>query len=121
IYNQNINYYNINKILLNKPDLKFNNNSKQYLLLQSIISSIQGSIYSCLLQTNDGFWGSDYGGPLFLLPGFIISCYICNIDIGIDRKNEIIKYILNHQQIDGGWGTHIESISTSFGTILNYI
>ncbi|KAK8520485.1 hypothetical protein V6N12_004422 [Hibiscus sabdariffa] len=46
------------------------------------------------LQTEDGFWPADYGGPLFLLPGL----------------NE-----------DGGWGMHIEGESTMFGTTLSYV
>ncbi|XP_048226509.1 probable oxidosqualene cyclase isoform X2 [Ricinus communis] len=46
------------------------------------------------LQTDDGFWPSDYGGPLFLLPGL----------------NE-----------DGGWGLHIEGSSTMFCTALSYV
>ena len=28
------------------------------------------------LQTEDGFWPGDYGGPLFLLPG-LVSSYFC--------------------------------------------
>jgi squalene cyclase len=31
------------------------------------------------------------------------------------------RYLLNHQQGDGGWGLHIESPSTMFGTVLNYV
>mmetsp|Transcript_17856 Transcript_17856/g.26188 ORF Transcript_17856/g.26188 Transcript_17856/m.26188 type:complete len:82 (-) Transcript_17856:2064-2309(-) len=29
-----------------------------------------------MLQTNDGHWGGDYGGPHFLIPGIIIAWYI---------------------------------------------
>ncbi|KAH7572484.1 hypothetical protein JRO89_XS04G0263000 [Xanthoceras sorbifolium] len=46
------------------------------------------------LQTEDGFWPGDYGGPLFLLPG------------------------LNK---DGGWGLHIEGKSTMLCTALCYV
>ncbi|KAJ0030221.1 hypothetical protein Pint_13911 [Pistacia integerrima] len=46
------------------------------------------------LQTEDGFWPGDYGGPLFLLPA------------------------LNK---DGGWGLHIEGCSTMFCTALSYV
>ena len=28
------------------------------------------------LQDDDGHWASDYGGPMFLMPGLIISLYI---------------------------------------------
>ncbi|KAJ1476743.1 hypothetical protein T484DRAFT_1823886, partial [Baffinella frigidus] len=41
---------------------------------------------------------------MFLMPGLIIS-----------------TYLRNHQQEDGGWGTHIESPSTMFGTSLSYV
>jgi squalene/oxidosqualene cyclase-like protein len=30
-------------------------------------------------------------------------------------------YLLNHQQTDGGWGTHIECASTMFGTVMSYV
>ncbi|CAA7018021.1 unnamed protein product [Microthlaspi erraticum] len=46
------------------------------------------------LQSQDGFWPGDYGGPLFLLPAL----------------NE-----------DGGWGLHIEGSSTMFCTALSYV
>lgn len=32
-----------------------------------------------------------------------------------------IDMLMNHQQIDGGWGTHIECASTMFGTVMSYI
>jgi lanosterol synthase len=35
---------------------------------------------------------------------------------------EIIRYLLNRaHKDDGGWGIHIEGISTVFGTALNYV
>ena len=38
------------------------------------------------------------------------------------QQREMMKhYILVHQQIDGGWGSHIESPSTMFGTVLSYV
>ncbi|KAB5552009.1 hypothetical protein DKX38_009320 [Salix brachista] len=46
------------------------------------------------LQTEDGFWPGDYGGPMFLLPGL---------------------------NVDGGWGLHIEGSSTMFCTVLSYV
>jgi squalene/oxidosqualene cyclase-like protein len=33
----------------------------------------------------------------------------------------MIHYLKNHQQVDGGWGTHIECASTMFGTVLSYV
>jgi squalene/oxidosqualene cyclase-like protein len=33
----------------------------------------------------------------------------------------MIVYLRNHQQEDGGWGSHIECASTMFGTVLSYV
>uniref|UniRef100_A0A2N9EML5 Terpene cyclase/mutase family member n=1 Tax=Fagus sylvatica TaxID=28930 RepID=A0A2N9EML5_FAGSY len=37
------------------------------------------------------------------------------------HQKEIIRYLYNHQNEDGGWGFHIEGHSTMFGTALSYI
>lgn len=33
----------------------------------------RGLRFYSTLQTEDGFWPGDYGGPLFLLPGLVIN------------------------------------------------
>lgn len=82
-----------------------------------------GHFYS-MLQTTDGHWAGDYGGPHFLLPGLVVAWYIMGkpslmVD---DEATELMKhYITVHQQADGGWGTHVESPSTMFGTTLMYV
>ena len=73
------------------------------------------------LQTDDGHWGNDYGGPMFLLPGLIITCYITGTDLGVHRKTEIIRYLMNHINEEGAWGLHVESEATAFGAALNYV
>ncbi|KAI8381007.1 terpenoid cyclases/protein prenyltransferase alpha-alpha toroid [Radiomyces spectabilis] len=74
------------------------------------------------LQTEDGHWGGEYGGPMFLIPGLIITYYITGTPVPDPMRREIIRYLLNraHPE-DGGWGIHIEGISTVFGTALNYV
>ena len=73
------------------------------------------------LQQEDGHWPGDYGGPMFLLPGLLITCYTTGV---LDRvfspahKQEAIRYMRNHQNKDGGYGLHIEGTSTMFGTAL---
>uniref|UniRef100_A0A3B3CQ52 Lanosterol synthase (2,3-oxidosqualene-lanosterol cyclase) n=1 Tax=Oryzias melastigma TaxID=30732 RepID=A0A3B3CQ52_ORYME len=64
-----------------------------------------------LLQAEDGHWGGDYGGPLFLLPGLLITCHVAQIPL----------YLRSVQLPDGGWGLHIEDKSTVFGTALSYV
>ena len=38
-----------------------------------------------------------------------------------DQCRLMAHYLKVHQQTDGGWGTHIESPSTMFGTVLSYV
>ncbi|CAG8494178.1 46_t:CDS:10 [Scutellospora calospora] len=74
------------------------------------------------LQTSDGHWAGEYGGPMFLMPGLIIAMYITHIPIPEAWRIEIIRYLINHaNSVDGGWGLHIEHHSTVFGTALNYV
>ncbi|MBA0810760.1 hypothetical protein Gohar_002719 [Gossypium harknessii] len=44
-----------------------------------------------------------------------------NAVLSPEHQKEIIRYIYNHQNEDGGWGLHIEGHSTMFGTALSYI
>mmetsp|Transcript_16150 Transcript_16150/g.21370 ORF Transcript_16150/g.21370 Transcript_16150/m.21370 type:complete len:826 (+) Transcript_16150:32-2509(+) len=74
-----------------------------------------------MLQTEDGHWAGDYGGPMFLMPGLIICHYVTGTPLAAYKRDAMIAYLRNHQQTDGGWGTHIESASTMFGTVLSYV
>lgn len=74
-----------------------------------------------MLQCEDGHWAGDYGGPMFLMPGLIATLHITKAPFPDWRKEGMVTYLRNHQQTDGGWGTHIECASTMFGTILSYI
>ena len=73
------------------------------------------------LQVEDGHWPGDYAGPMFLLPGAVITSYLTHFQFQDRQIYEMIRYLFNHQLDDGGWGTHIQSSSTMFGTVLNYI
>jgi lanosterol synthase len=94
------------------------------------------------LQTEDGHWAGEYGGPMyvdgmhtqhidqyslhlrvrFLVPGLIISYYITGTPIPDHERLEIIRYLLNRAHPDdGGWGLHIEGHSTVFITALTYV
>lgn len=43
-------------------------------------ASLQGAIsfYECL-QCDDGHFPGDYGGPMFLMPGLVITLYTCGV------------------------------------------
>lgn len=77
-----------------------------------------------MLQCDDGHWAGDYGGPHFLMPGMIIVWYVTGkspLIISNEQARAMSHYLRVHQQRDGGWGTHIESPSTMFGSVLCYV
>eukprot|EP01034_Spumella_vulgaris_P025548 gene25549-32018_t len=74
-----------------------------------------------MIQCDDGHWAGDYGGPMFLMPGLIATLYLTKTPFPPGRREGMIDYLRNHQQVDGGWGTHIECASTMFGSVLSYV
>ncbi|XP_058207857.1 lupeol synthase-like isoform X1 [Rhododendron vialii] len=81
------------------------------------------SFYSTI-QAHDGHWPAESAGPLFFLPPLVIALYVTgavNEILSPEHQKEIIRYICNHQNEDGGWGIHIEGHSTIFGSCLSYI
>jgi squalene/oxidosqualene cyclase-like protein len=77
--------------------------------------------YYQMIQCEDGHWAGDYGGPMFLMPGLIIVLYVTGSSFDDGAEGAMLHYLRAHQQVDGGWGTHIECASTMFGTVLSYI
>ncbi|KAH8481432.1 hypothetical protein H0E87_029056, partial [Populus deltoides] len=52
------------------------------------------------IQAHDGHWPGDYGGPMFLLPGLVITLSITgalNAVLSDEHKKEMIRYLYNHQ------------------------
>jgi lanosterol synthase len=78
------------------------------------------------LQLPPGNWGCEYGGPMFLLPGMIITLYVTDKRLSRPEETEIVRYIFSMQNLgqknggDGGWGLHVEGDSSVFGTAMNY-
>jgi len=58
---------------------------------------------------------------MFLMPGLIFACYITKTPLGKEREEAMQIYLKNHQQEDGGWGLHVESPSSMFGTAMSYV
>lgn len=63
-----------------------------------------GVEFYCKIQMEDGHWGNDYGGPMFLLPGLIFVRYIANVPFTEEQRSEMARYLFNEQNEDGGWG-----------------
>ncbi|KAF1994227.1 terpene synthase [Amniculicola lignicola CBS 123094] len=73
------------------------------------------------LQLEPGNWGCEYGGPMFLMPGLVITWYVTNTPVPKPWAIEMKNYLFARQHPgDGGWGLHIEGESTVFGTAMNY-
>lgn len=137
-------------------------------------AALKGVNFYQALQMEDGHWPGDYGGkasactcarsllikhptqrfcccvwhagPMFLMPGMVITMYVTGTEIAEHKREQMIKYLFNHQDEkvglssaslclfawsvltlrampcmqDGGWGIHIENGSTVFATALNY-
>uniref|UniRef100_A0A8C1FT93 Terpene cyclase/mutase family member n=2 Tax=Cyprinus carpio TaxID=7962 RepID=A0A8C1FT93_CYPCA len=86
----------------------------------AVEAALKGMDFYSRLQAEDGHWAGDYGGPLFLLPGLLITCHIAKIPLPDAWKQEMVRYLRSVQLPDGGWGLHVEDKSTVFGTALNY-
>ncbi|KAI9182873.1 Lanosterol synthase (Oxidosqualene--lanosterol cyclase) [Blastocladiella emersonii ATCC 22665] len=77
------------------------------------------------LQTDDGHWAGEYGGPMFLVPGLVIAWYVTGRRddfLSMPMRIEMVRYLRSREvPATGGWGIHIESPATVFGTALNYV
>ncbi|KAF2125394.1 lanosterol synthase [Dothidotthia symphoricarpi CBS 119687] len=84
-------------------------------------SATNGLSFFSHLQLAPGNWACEYGGPMFLLPGLVITWYVTETRIPADHAIEIRNYLFAraHPE-DGGWGLHIEGESSVFGTAMNY-
>ncbi|XP_051128400.1 dammarenediol II synthase-like isoform X3 [Andrographis paniculata] len=76
------------------------------------------------VQASDGHWPAENTGPMFFTPPLIIALYISGAINTIwtsEHRKEMIRYIYNHQNEDGGWGFYIEGHSTMIGSALSYV
>lgn len=85
-------------------------------------SAENGLEFFSKLQLPPGNWGCEYGGPMFLISGFVITWYVTKTPIPEAYKIELKNYLYARQHPeDGGWGLHIEGDSSVFGTAMNYV
>ncbi|XP_019178856.1 PREDICTED: dammarenediol II synthase-like [Ipomoea nil] len=79
---------------------------------------------NCALQAKDGHWPAEIAGPMFFTPPLLIVLYISGaIDTSLtsEHKKELVRYIYNHQNEDGGWGLYVDGHSTMMGSALSYV
>uniref|UniRef100_A0A7S1ES27 Terpene cyclase/mutase family member n=1 Tax=Timspurckia oligopyrenoides TaxID=708627 RepID=A0A7S1ES27_9RHOD len=114
-------FIDINQKNRSESDSKVNKTPSELSTDRGSNAMFNGIRYLSTLQMNDGHWPGDYGGPMFLMPGLIIVCFITQTDLNQYQKQEMKRYLVNMQNEDGGWGLHIEGGSTMLGTVLNYV
>ncbi|CAE6194753.1 unnamed protein product [Arabidopsis arenosa] len=84
----------------------------------------RGLHYFTALQADDGHWPADNSGPNFFIAPLVICLYITgHLEkiFTVEHRIELLRYMYNHQNEDGGWGLHVESPSIMFCTVINYI
>lgn len=70
-------------------------------------SARKGLQFYSKLQTEDGHFAGEYGGPMFLIPGLVIVMYVTGSIFPAGFKQEIIRYLVNRaNKFDGGWGMY---------------
>uniref|UniRef100_A0A3N7EXI1 Terpene cyclase/mutase family member n=1 Tax=Populus trichocarpa TaxID=3694 RepID=A0A3N7EXI1_POPTR len=112
-----------NQIDLRIPPVRLGNGEE--ISREKVETALRKAVrFTSAIQASDGHWPAEFSGPLFLMPPLIMVLYLSrSLDtvLSSEHKKEIIRYIYNHQNEDGGWGFHIESHSTMLGTALNYV
>ncbi|KAL6333190.1 hypothetical protein AAG906_028373 [Vitis piasezkii] len=112
-----------NKIDLSIPPVRLGENEE--VTYEAVTTAVRKSVrLNRAIQAKDGHWPAENAGPLFFTPPLIMVLYFTgtlNIALTPEHKVELLRYITNHQNEDGGWGFHIEGHSTMLGTTLNYI
>ncbi|CAI9099095.1 OLC1v1035866C1 [Oldenlandia corymbosa var. corymbosa] len=113
------------EVNLQGPKIVGSNDEEETIKEEAVVTTLRRALrFYSTLQAEDGHWPSDYGGPLFLLPGLIIGLYVMGAvetTLSSEHQKEIRRYLYNHQNADGGWGLHIEDRSTMFCSALIYV
>lgn len=77
---------------------------------------------SQMQDESSGIFPCQYGGPMFMLIGYVVAKYFCNVPFSEPERIEIARYIVNRAHpVDGGWGLHTYDKTTVFGTTINYV
>ncbi|XP_027117731.2 lupeol synthase-like [Coffea arabica] len=97
----------------------------QVLTEEAVTTTLRRAIgFYSTIQAHDGHWPAESAGPLFFSPPLVMGLYITgalNTVLSPEHQKEIVRYLYNHQNEDGGWGLQIEGHSTVFGSTFSYI
>jgi lanosterol synthase len=76
---------------------------------QSALEAARKGLRFCSkLQTEDGHFAGEYGGPMFLIPGLVIVMYVTVSPFPAGFKHELVRYLMNRaNEIDGGFGMYL--------------
>lgn len=80
-------------------DLLWPTSKKHPISEPSFLSAPPAPLLLQMLQCDDGHWGGDYAGPMFLMPGLIIAFYVTGTPLGEARRAGMETYLRNHQQV----------------------
>ncbi|OHD69840.1 MAG: hypothetical protein A2W19_09365 [Spirochaetes bacterium RBG_16_49_21] len=80
----------------------------------------KGADFLASIQEESGCWKGDYGGPMFLLPMYVGTCYITGQEMSGRESEGFVRYFFNVQNGDGSIGLHAEDTGCMFTTVLGY-
>ncbi|CAN1814929.1 Beta-amyrin synthase [Linum perenne] len=106
------------------PRVIIEEHEEEISLEKATITVKRGAHFFSALQSSDGHWPAENSGGLFFLPPLVIFLYITGhlrSVLSSEHCKEILRYIYNHQNEDGGWGLHIEGKSIMLCTTLSYV
>ncbi|CAN1343534.1 Beta-amyrin synthase [Linum perenne] len=106
------------------PSVRIEEDEEEVSLEKATITVKRGAHFFSALQSSDGHWPAEHTGGLYFLPPLVVSLYITGhlrSVLSAEHCKEILRYIYNHQNEDGGWGLHIEGKSIMFCTALSYV
>ncbi|KAM7524999.1 hypothetical protein LguiA_014901 [Lonicera macranthoides] len=96
--------------LLSIPPVRIRENEE--VSYESVTTAVKKALrLNRAIQAHDGHWPAENTGPFGTIDTVLTKEHI----------KEMIRYMYNHQNDDGGWGFYIEGHSTMIGSALNYV
>lgn len=91
-------------------------------LTQQVANAVERGLSNLSARQNElGSWSGDYGGPMFLLPMYVILCRVSEREIPADRRDRMVTYLRSVQNVDGSVGLHAEGPGSMFTSVLGYV